>query len=190
MRTEMTDSKVVTNVVDIQTGENKVAAPKQKTKSAHQGWAGLTPVEAERPGSVLLKLIYEEGFKRGLQISDIAAEIGVSYGYMAQLRNGLRSIPNISDEILQKIANFLQVPRLTLLLAAEKIKLADFYEPTTLAHQIEVALKAMELDSQWVGFIPASIMEADTKLKLLIIRLYEKASGKLLIPFQVFPEDL
>ena len=186
----MLDSKIVTKVVDIQTARNKEAAPNRKPKSAHQGWAGLTKVEADRPGSVLLKLIYEEGFKRGLQISEIAAEIGVSYGYMAQLRNGLRSVPHVSDEVLQNIATFLQVPRFTLLLAAEKIKLSDFYEPTTLEHSIEVALVDMSRDPQWAGIVPVSLVDADPKIKLLTIRLYEKATGKKLIPFQIFPEDI
>ncbi len=186
----MLDSKIVTKVVDIQTARNKEAAPNRKPKSAHQGWAGLTKVEADRPGSVLLKLIYEEGFKRGLQISEIAAEIGVSYGYMAQLRNGLRSVPHVSDEVLQNIATFLQVPRFTLLLAAEKIKLSDFYEPTTLEHSIEVALVDMSRDPQWAGIVPVSLVDADPKIKLLTIRLYEKATGKKLMPFQIFPEDI
>ena len=186
----MTDSKVVTNVVDIQTGENKVAVAKQKTKSSRKGWAVLTKEEAERPGAALLKLIYEEGFKRGLKISEIAIQIGITPGHLYQLRYGIRPIPNISDALLQRMAAFLQVPRFALLLAAEKMTLADFYEPTTLVHQIEVALKAMEMDTQWAGIIPASITEADSKLKLLIIRLYEKASGKVLIPFQIFPEDI
>ena len=186
----MTDSKVVTNVVDIQTGENKVAAPKQKTKSSRKGWAVLTKEEAELPGAALLKLIYEEGFKRGLKISEIAIQIGITPGHLYQLRYGIRPIPNISDALLQRMAAFLQVPRFALLLAAEKMTLADFYEPTTLEHSIEVALVDMALDPQWAGIIPVSIADADPKLKLLTIRLYEKATGKKLMPFQIFPEDI
>jgi transcriptional regulator with XRE-family HTH domain len=186
----MTDSKVVTNVVDIQTGENKVAAPKRKPKGAHQGWAGLTPLEAGRPGANLLKLIYEEGFSHGLNITEIADEIGITYGYMAQLRNGARAIPRIRSEVLQRIATFLQVPKFTVLLAAEKIKLSDFYEPTTLEHSIEVALIDMSLDIEWAGIIPASLADSDSKIKLLTIRLYEEATGKKLMPFQIFPDDI
>ena len=186
----MSDSIIVTNVVYIQTAKNKEAATKRKTKSSHRGWTAFTKEEAERPGSALLKLIYEEGFRRGLNITEIADEIEVSYGYMAQLRNGLRSVPHVSDEVLQNIATFLQVPRFTVLLAAEKIKLSDFYEPNTLEHSIEVALVDMALDPQWAGIIPVSIADADPKLKLLTIRLYEKATGKKLMPFQIFPEDI
>jgi len=186
----MKDSKVVTNVVDIQTGENKVTVPKRKPKSANRGWVALTQEESERPGSALLRLIYEEGFRRRLNITGIADEIGIGHGYLAQLRNGHRAIPNVGDHVLQRMATFLQVPRFTLLLAAEKISLAAFDEPTSLVYQIEVALKAVEMDTQWAGIIPVSIADADPKLKLLIIRLYEKISGKVLIPFQIFPEDI
>lgn len=187
---KMKDSKIVTNVVDIKAGKNKVATPKRKPKSAHKGWAGLTKIEASRPGSTLLKLIYEEGFNRGLNITEIADEIGVSSGYMCQLRNGIRAVPNISDEVMQKISTFLQMPKFTLWLAAEQVKLSDFYEPTTLDHSIKVALADMSLDPQWAGIIPGSLVEADPKIKLLTIRLYEKATGKKLIPFQTFPEDI
>jgi hypothetical protein len=48
----------------------------------------------------------------------------------------------------------------------------------------------MALDPQWAGIIPVSISDADPKLKLLTIRLYEKATGKKLMPFQIFPEDI
>lgn len=49
------------------------------------------------------------------------------YGYLAQLRAGIREVTNISDAFASKCGEFLGWPRMQVLMAAGKVKPADLY---------------------------------------------------------------
>jgi len=63
-----------------------------------------------------------------MTIKELAAELRVSFGYIHQLRNGIKKIESISDTFATATAEFLNLPRLIVLHVAGKTQLTLFNE--------------------------------------------------------------
>lgn len=159
------------------TGTKQQAATERRT-----GWAGLTADEAARPGAELLGMLYQRANEDGLQLKELAAVLNVTYGYVHQLKTGLREISQVSDDFVTSCAKYLNKPKIYVQALAGKLNLSDFSEPATLEGELDAAIALMYKDPDWGGFMPLSIRMMDTRERLFIVRMYEAASGKLLIP--------
>lgn len=161
-------------------------------KTRRIAWSGLTPEELARPGSALIAQLLQEANNQGLQLQQLATRLDVTYGYIAQLRNGFRKPCNISDAFAAKCAKFLGVPRITVLLAAGRVSPEDFYDHgDTLGRKLDRALEHIARDNQWDLLVPPVVFRGDQAMKLFAVRAYEKATGATLLPGEVlvaFPE--
>lgn len=154
-------------------------------------WRVLTPDELRRPGAVLLGLLIEAANNQGYGTSELAEELGVTYAYLAALRNGKNPIPKIGDELVDRIAAFLQLPKVAVMLAAGQLHPQDFYQqPDIVRHHLMPALKFIQSDSQFGRLLPPSVFNAEPALQHLIITLYEQATGRTLIPTRINPEEI
>lgn len=81
---------------------------------------------ATLPGLALLEALFSEARRRHQSLSDLAAALGISHSYLSQLKSGKRSIPNINDELSAACAAYLNVPRIYVLLMADKVHRDDF----------------------------------------------------------------
>ena len=70
--------------------------------------------------------LLDEAYKRGDTLNKMAAEIGVTYGYINQMRTGIRSTENLSQEVCDGIARYLGSCTVVVKLLAGRIKLSDF----------------------------------------------------------------
>ncbi len=146
------------------------------------GWiAGMEREEIERPGAMLLAMLLTAATHRQMQLQELAAALGVTYPYIAQLRSGYRQVVNVSEEFLTACANFLQVPRVQVLLAAGRVRIADFYQPGDIKAKLEPALRYIQNDGEIGGSMPASVFMADVDLQLFIVDLYQKATHRNLL---------
>lgn len=143
------------------------------------GWTGgLAPEEKELRGATLLQWLIETANERGMQLNQVAARLGCTYGYLHQLRKGLKPVSGLSEQLIDACAEFLGVPRLAVLMAADIIKSTDFYADAELVtNSLDAALRLIRSDPDWGPRLSPAVLDLDDKGKLFVINLYEQARG-------------
>lgn len=151
-------------------------------------WSGLTAEELKRPGGTLLALLVKEANRRGLQMKEMAEELGVTYGYIAQLRGGIREVRHISEEFVHACARFLGVAPIAVKIAAGKITARDFLQPDEdCDSRIDNALAHIQADPLLGGWMPPNVFQLDRKTKQFVILCYQQATGMEIIPHRMLP---
>lgn len=123
---------------------------------------------------------------------EVAEEaLGVSYSYFAGLRSGEKEIPKIGEDVIAKVAKFLGLPKVVVMLAAGQLRLEDFYQdPNVLGAYLEPSLQYIQRDREVGAYMPPSIYTAEPALQHFVVTLYEKAFGKTLIPSKASLEEI
>ena len=165
--------------------------PRPKKGSESQ-WAVLKGNAIAGPGAPLLALLLQASNTRGLSMRELAEDhLGLTYSHFALLRKGQRSISNIGDETTAKIAKFLGLPKVIVMIAAGRLKVEDFYrDPALLDQQLGPALEFIQRDPELGLSLPPSAFVADIDLRRFLVLLYEKASGKTLLPNRASTTDI
>ena len=147
------------------------------------GWVGgMCDEEIARPGAMLMAALMHRANERGLKLNEMARELGVTYGYINQLRSGIRSIKTISDKLVLACAMYLSVPRLTIQMMAGKITSSDMFESEEIkACQITNAMSFMVNDPKWGRLVTHELRESSLESQYCLVRLYEKATNKVLM---------
>jgi transcriptional regulator with XRE-family HTH domain len=158
---------------------------KVKVTGRRVGWSTLSDNEKKLPGAALLVRLCKAANSQNLQLNELAKELGITYDYFAQLRRGSKSVPNISDEFADRCAKFLRLPKITILVEAGKISISDFYEPINTELLLDQAIRAILEDPHYAGFAPLDLLECNDTCKTFIVKLYENATGKILLPGKV-----
>lgn len=155
-------------------------------------WSGnLDEVELARKGGLLLAALVRHANDERLQLNDMARELGVTYGYINQLRNGLRHVDQISDTFALACANFLSVPRLTVLMMADRITPEDAFEHREMmATEVTRAMAYICDDPVWGHLITPELRKASARSQYGVVRLYEAASKKCLMTTHIDIETL
>ena len=163
-----------------------------RKKGSESQWAVLKGNEIGGPGAPLLALLLQASTTRGLSIRELAEDhLGLTYSHFALLRKGQRSISNIGDETMAKIAQFLGLPKVIVMIAAGRLKVEDFYrDPALLDQQLEPALEFIQRDPELGLSLPPSAFVADIDLRRFLVLLYEKATGKTLLPNRASTTDI
>lgn len=164
-------------VVDFprKTGNQNHSAHQQQQRLA---WSGLSREELSRPGATLLACLVQTANRDGLQMKELADRLGVTYGYIAQLRNGQRNIPHISETFVARCADFLRVPAIVVKIAAGKICPEDFIFPEDeYEARLDSALAHIHSDTAFGPWMPATAMQLDVSVKTFIVLCYQQATG-------------
>ena len=139
--------------------------------------------------NALLDALVEKANREGLALTELSSRLGVTYGYIAQLRSGLRRTEHISDMFAKACALYLGVPTLTVKMLAGRVSLEDFVMPAQLeAEQLELGLKRITEDPLLAGFFPSALWDADASIKRFALMLYSEASGLDLLAVRKLPE--
>ena len=77
-------------------------------------------------GPVLIAWMLDEARQRGLGLPDLARQLGVTVGYINQLRIGIRKTYEIAHSFASSCAEFLGVPTVVVLVVAGYLTLSDF----------------------------------------------------------------
>lgn len=146
-------------------------------------WSGrLDEDEMARPGTLLLGALLQRAHERGQPLDDMARELGRTYGYINQLRTGLRSVSQIPDDFAMECANYLNVPRHTVLMMAGRITPSDMFESTEMkARQIEQAMLFIAKDPAWGPLVTPELQQCAMDSQYCLVRLFEKATNKVLM---------
>lgn len=156
--------------------------PKRAPVERRVAWTGLSPEEVGRPGAEMLAALYQKANEDGLNLRELAVALDVTYGYIHQLKTGLRAIPQISDEFATNVARYLKKPKSYVLALAGKTSQADDFTEDTLDGELDTAFGVMYKDKTYGGNMPLSLKSLGRRERLYIVKLYEAASGKKLMP--------
>lgn len=135
---------------------------------------GNAPTPADPP---LIRVLLKEALRRPHRLNDLAAELGVTYGYISQLRTGLRRTEHISHEFATSCARYLGVPPVLVKLWAGRIRAEDFVWPgKPVEAAIEDDFELMASDPLILGLLPEDLKTASHEVKQFVVNLYAEAT--------------
>ena len=176
----------VVNIADAR----KQRAPKGKPGS-RTAWSALTKKELARPGALLLATLFAAANERGQQLRELATALGVTYGYLAQLRSGLRFVAHISQEFVEACAQYLGLPPIAVKVMAGKVGARDFVWPAKPVEEVlNAALLHIQADQLLGGMMPASVYNAPQEVKAFAVACYEQACTQEAMPSRSLPQLL
>jgi len=134
--------------------------------------------ERSLPGAALLTLLIEEGARRGLSTKELVASIKLTVSHFGMLRTGQRSVPRLGDDVLSRMAQFLGLSLVAVMLLAGRLQREDFVAPTsTHARELQSAMRQLQNDPAFAGYVTPKIMALGPEEQFLIVKLYEAARG-------------
>ncbi len=163
--------------------EAKADSPK-KTGGRRTGWTGLLADEFLGPGGALTALLLKAANIRGHQLGEMARALGVTYGYIAQLRYGHRDTQHISRDFAMAVARYLSeafgkpVPPILVMLVAGRIRIEDWLPAGEAgSEQIRRGLERLASDPMVGGMMPKMVWEADPEVQQFLLSLYAEVSS-------------
>lgn len=146
-------------------------------------WSGeFDADELPRPGGALMAALVQCAQQRNIKLDAMASELGVNYGYINQLRNGIRSVKCIGHDFTIACADFLGVPRMMILMLADIVTLEDLSEcKEMLATEVYRAMDFICGDPDWGPMMTPCIRHSDELSLFGVVKLYEASTGKVLL---------
>jgi hypothetical protein len=155
-------------------------------------WSGeFDVVELRRPGGPLIAALVQCAKERFLLKKDLALKLGVTYGYINQLRNGFRPVKCISEKFSSACARFLGVPRMRVLVFAGIVTIDDLSEyKSMLATEVHRAMDFICAAPSWGPQMTHEIRQSDELSLFGVVKLFEAATGKVLLSASLTAENL
>jgi transcriptional regulator with XRE-family HTH domain len=130
-------------------------------------------------GGPLIGWLLDEAHRRQMELQEMARALGVTYGYINQLRTGIRKISQISKCFATACARFLSVPTVIILLISGSLTMSDF---SVHAESEEVmlarAMGRIQDDPVIRSGIPVNLSDLCLDGKRAVAALYAEVSGK------------
>lgn len=166
------------------------------TNTKYQETSSATETPEERvtrlyatPGGPLIGWLYDECRRRGHDYRHMAEALGVTYGYINQLRSGLRQVKQISDEFAVSCARYLGVPPVVIKMIAGRIPMSDFAFPHESTEAVVNRSMALMLDDPVARYVlPADLSGLSLEAKQSLIAMYVECSGRDLLGARQLPE--
>ncbi len=150
--------------------QQSASAPEQEAPRAR-----LTRLYSA-PGGPLLGWLVDEARRRNQSLTEMATELGVTYGYIVQLRNGHRCCENLSNVVVQAAARYLGVPAIVVKLLAGVINVQDFLYPYETEEEfVERAMRRVLDDPQFRVSVPVDVAELPLEAKKALVMLYAES---------------
>mgnify|MGYP003387465908 CR=1 FL=1 len=140
-------------------------------------------------GGPLLAWLQEEAASRGHRMQDMAQALGVTSGYIHQLKSGLRRVEHISAEFAASCARYLGVPTVVVKIISGKITMNDFLWP----HQDEEVLvnrafsRMIENPAGKLRLSPAAGSHS-LEVKKALVAMYAEVTGEDLFGLYELPD--
>jgi transcriptional regulator with XRE-family HTH domain len=152
-------------------------------------WQGtLAQDELAKPGGMLLAMLVGAARERRESLNKAALQIGVSYGYINQLRSGARSVRLISDDFAQNCAHYLGISRIKVLIASGRLRAEELLEATPgFQDELNAAVRYIVAANVTPCLPVEELQNASVALQFSFVQLYERATSKRLLSLS---EDL
>jgi len=150
----------------------------RKATERRTAWTGLSDEELKRPGAALMVQLIRKANANGFNLKELADELGVTYGYIAQLRGGLRQIKLIGDEFIEACSRFLDVPKLAVKVWAGKLDASDLLQSKeVLVMRLDEALSFIAADPLLGCWMPITVRNMSYEEKFFIVLCFQQATG-------------
>lgn len=131
------------------------------------------------PGGPLVGWLFDEAKSRRQNYAEMSAELGVTYGYISQLRNGIRSSAHITQHMADACAKYLGVPAVVVKLIAGSLKLSDFvFSDETEEQLLDRAIRRVQGDPQIRYSLPSDLSQLPLAAKKSIVLMYSESAGQ------------
>ena len=167
----------------------KTSTQPDTTPVVHLSETLMHPASSETPkerverlyaedGGPLLGWLIDEAQLRGHLLNEMASALGVTYGYINQLRNGIRKVSHISNEFARSCANYLGVPTVVVKLVSGSISLSDFAWPAVDEDMVvERAFQRMLSDPNVRPSLPRNAHKLPIPAKRAMVMMYADITG-------------
>ena len=123
----------------------------------------------------LIRLLVDQARRRGELLTEMSKHLGVTYGYIAQLRTGHRLTIHISDGFANSCARYLNVPPVLVKLIAGRIMPADFAWPQEARQsRVDATTKKMLTDARFASSVPPGFLGCDESVQEFVCMLYDE----------------
>lgn len=140
-------------------------------------------------GGPLIGWLFDEARRREMDLQDMAREVGVTYGYINQLRTGIRKTCQISHDFASSCALFLGVPTVVVLLLSGYLTMSDFATRAESDDEaVERALRLMQDDPHIRAAVPVDFSRLCVEGKRAVVMLYGEVAGRDVFQARQLPE--
>lgn len=140
-------------------------------------------------GGPLLSWLLDEALRRNQTYRDMATDLQVTYGYINQLRTGIRKVEHISHEFARSCALYLGVPTIVIKLLSGSIRMSDFAWPTITEEEVvDRAYRRVSSDPSVKPALPARPDALNHEAKKALVMMYADASGVDLLGVRQLPD--
>lgn len=162
-------------------------SPGGETETASERVARLYRAD----GGALVGWLVDEARRRGMAMREMAGEVGVTVGYISQLRTGRRPVENVSRDFVRGCAEFLGVAPIVVMLVAGCIRSSDFNLPKVDDGELlDRALRAALADPRLGVALPEDLLSLPPAAKRALISMYSALSGQDPMGFSQLPESV
>ena len=136
-------------------------------------------------GQPLVELLQARMRRDNSSLTKLAKRLNVSQSYMSQICRGNKPVGAASDQFLRSCAVYIGIPAALVWLLAGKFRADDFFvAPTTFDRHLENALEGIARSSiaAETAIDVSTLATLPYAAKILIVLLYERAEGLLLLP--------
>lgn len=178
--------------------ERKLASVGRTRRAAEMGQGNGVEAASERvarlyrsEGGALVGWLVDEARRRGMALKEMAQEVGVTVGYISQLRAGKRPVENVSREFVRACAEFLGVAPAVVMVVAGCIQLSDFNSPNVSEGELlDRALQAALADPRLRVVFPGDLIALSLDAKRALTSMYSALSGRDLMGHSELPESV
>ena len=142
-------------------------------------------------GGALTGWLSDEARRRHQEPQEMARQVGVTCGYLSQLRQGIRRPEDISHDFAVGCARYLGVPAIVVKLVSGSIRISDFAFPGESEEQlIDRAVRAMQDDPQMRASLPGEMVRLPLEVKKVLVAMYAQTSAQDVFGLHELPETV
>lgn len=129
------------------------------------------------PGGPLLGWLTDEAKGRGHTGQAMAEALGVTAGYIHQLRSGHRQLAHISDSFARACSKYIGVPPVVVKLLSGRIALSDFLQPRfSETELIDRAFRSILADPSMREVMPVELEGLTHEARRALVMLYAEVT--------------
>lgn len=131
----------------------------------------------QHAGGPLLGWLADEAKRRGDTGVAMSGALGVTTGYLHQLKSGHRQLAHVSDMFANACARYLGVPTIVVKLLAGRVSIADFLHPSVSEDDaIERAFRLMLEDHTVRQLLPLDVDRLSADARRALVLLYAEVT--------------
>lgn len=143
------------------------------------------------PGGALLGWLFDEARAQGHKQDELSHRLGVTVGYLHQLRSGQKLSCNIGHDFAAACARYLQVPPIVVKLVSGQIRMSDFAWPNVSEEElVERAFQRLRSDPVVMAALPQRLEALNFEARRALVLLYSEVSCQDLFSLRELPETV